>query len=358
MNNKISKSVAIIISPNWKDYAEKYLQDCIDSIRKQDYQGKMKIFLTDNETSERSFQLISRIVPEAEFILNKENDGFAKGNNDAMRLATAENFDYLFLINMDAVAESDCIRKLVDTAENDKNIGAVQPRIMLWDEKEKINSLGNVTHFLGFGYSQGYKDKYSAGEKKVSDIGYFSGAAVMLKSEALKKIGLFDEEYWMYNEDQELGLRLWLSGYRCVISEAAAAEHKYEFSKSIKQFYWMDRNRILVILECYSSLTLLLIFPAFIVMEIGLILFSLKSGWFKEKLQVWKYFVSLKNWKYILKARKRNQDLRKIKESEFIRLIVGRIWYQEVDDWKLRLINPIFNGYWDVCRRVIGMLGY
>jgi GT2 family glycosyltransferase len=353
MNNKISKSVAIIISPNWKDYAEKYLEDCVASLRKQDYQGKMKIFLTDNETSERSFQLISKIVPEAEFILNKNNDGFAKGNNDAMRLATAENFDYLFLINMDAVAEPDCIRKLVEVAENDDGIAAVQPRIMLWNEKEKINSLGNVTHFLGFGYSQGYKEKYSERENKVHDIGYFSGAAVLLRAELLNNIGLFDEKYWMYNEDQELGMRIWLSGSRCVVSDTAVAYHKYEFSKSIKQFYWMDRNRILVMLECYQVLTLILILPAFFVMEFGLILFSLKSGWFKEKLRVWKYFFSLRNWKYILKARKRNQCLRKVKEREFIRLMVGKIWYQEVDDWKLRFVNPVFEVYWMVCRFII-----
>jgi GT2 family glycosyltransferase len=354
MENKMFKSVAIIISPNWKDYAEKYLQDCVDSLRKQDYPGKMKIFLTDNETSEKSFQLISRIVPEAEFILNKENDGFAKGNNDSMRLATAENFDYIFLINMDAVAEPDCIKKLVEVAESDEKIGAVQPRIMLWDEKEKINSLGNVTHFLGFGYSQGYKEKYFERENKIQDIGYFSGAAVLLRSEVLKNIGLFDEEYWMYNEDQELGMRFWLNGKRCVINETAVAYHKYEFSKSIKQFYWMDRNRMLVMLECYHALTLILIFPAFLVMELGLILFSFKSGWFKEKLRVWKYFLSLRNWKYILKARKRNQCLRKVKEREFVRLIVGKIWYQEVDDWKLRLVNPVFDACWKVCRWVIG----
>ncbi len=353
----MQKSVAIIISPNWKDYAEKYLEDCVVGLRKQDYAGKMKIFLTDNETSEKSFQLISKIVPEAEFILNKNNDGFAKGNNDAMRLAVADNFDYIFLINMDAIAEPDCIRKLVETAESEKNIGAIQPRIMLWNEKNKINSLGNATHFLGFGYSRGYKEQYREKEKKVYDIGYFSGAAVLLRSSVFKNIGLFDEEYWMYNEDQELSMRIWLFGHRCVINEEAVAYHKYEFSKSIKQFYWMDRNRIIAILECYHALTLLLILPAFIIMEIGLILFSLKSGWFKEKLHVWKYFLSLKNWKYILKARKRNQNLRQIKESEFTRLFAGKIWYQEVDDWKLRLINPVFDVYWRGCKVVIKFIG-
>ena len=80
-------------------------------------------------------------------------------------------------------------------------------------------------------------------------------------------------------------------------------------------------------------------------MEFGLILFSLKSGWFRDKIKVWKYFFSLKTLSYILRARKRNQSLRKVKDSKIVNLISGKIWYQEINDWKLRLINPVFNLY-------------
>lgn len=362
----MSKEVAIIISPNYKDYAKKYLVDCISSIRKQDYQGKLKVFITDNETSPESYQLLSRLVPEAELILNKTNDGFAKGNNDAIRLALNQNFDYIFLINMDTVVEPNCVSELVKAAESDAGIGAVQARLMLHPEKNKINSLGNTSHFLGFGYSLGYREEITnylsseasakGGKLQITNLQAFhypSGAAVLFTRDVLEKVGLYDEKCWMYNEDQEHGWRIWLSGYKCVLAPRAVVYHKYEFAKSIKQYYWMDRNRIISILICYRWLTLALILPAFILMEIGHIFFSVKNGWFNDKLRVWAYFLKPRTWAYLRRARKRNQDLRVIKDKDIIRLISGRIWYQEVDDWKLRLINPVFNLYWKICQLII-----
>jgi hypothetical protein len=118
----------------------------------------------------------------------------------------------------------------------------------------------------------------------------------------------------------------------------------------------MDRNRILAILECYQISTLILIAPAFFIMELGLVLFSLQNGSFNEKLKVWNYFLTAKNWQYIKTARARNQQLRKIKDREIAKLITGKIWYQEVGDWKLRLINPIFNAYWVLVRVVLTFL--
>ena len=88
-------------------------------------------------------------------------------------------------------------------------------------------------------------------------------------------------------------------------------------------------------------------------MEMGLILFSLKTGWFKEKMKVWKYFLTPAKWIYLIKARRASQRLRKTKDKDIIKLITGRIWYQEIDDWKLRLVNPIFNFYWRVVKKLI-----
>jgi len=365
--------IAIIISPNWGDYARKYLAGCIKSLRKQDYKGEIKIFLTDNETSETSFLYIKKVAPEAEIIRNKDNDGFAKGNNDAIRIALVEKFDYIFLVNMDTVIEPNCVSELVKVAEEDhrkdgasNKIGAAQARLMLWPEKQKINSLGNITHFLGFGYTDGYGEKYltpvadapspllirrgARGEVKIC---YPSGAAVLFKAEVLKKVGLFDEEFWMYNEDQDLGWRIWLAGWKCVLAPKAVVYHKYEFAKSVKQYYWMDRNRIIVTIKNYHILTLLLILPACLIMELGLALFSLKQGWFKLKLKVWLYFLNPINWFYLLKARRESQVLRKVKDKDIVKMFSGKILYQEIDGIKLRIANVIFGFYWKLVKRII-----
>src|SRR3989339_68959 len=163
---KNNKRVAIILV-NYKDYAEKYLADCLAGLKKQDYAGEIKIFITDNESTAESYGCVKKMVEAAENNL----DSRLRGNDK-------------------------------------KEIGAAQARLMLWPEKEKINSLGNITHFLGFGYTDGYGDEYKSPPLpllKGVEICYPSGAAVLLTKEALKKVGLFDEEFWMYNEDQDLG---------------------------------------------------------------------------------------------------------------------------------------------------------
>ena len=279
------KKLAIIISPNWRDYGGKYLPACIHSVRKQDYPGEIKVFITDNETTPESFEFLSKTAPEAELILNKDNDGFAKGCNDSMRLALAQGFDYIFVISIHSELDSACVSELVKAVESDKKIAVAQARMMMAGEDNIINSLGNDTHFLGFGYCRGYREKWNGQINKITDIFYPSGASMFFKREALEQTGLFDEEYWMYNEDQELPWRLKLAGWRSVLAPRAVAYTQYEFQRSIKKFYWMDRNRIISILLCYKILTLLLIAPAFIAMEAGHILFSLKSGWFRQKIR-------------------------------------------------------------------------
>ena len=75
-------------------------------------------------------------------------------------------------------------------------------------DTEKINSLGNITHFLGFGYCRSYNQNLSQEKfNNLSDICYASGASVLLRVSVLRQVGLFDEEFWMYNEDQDLGWR-------------------------------------------------------------------------------------------------------------------------------------------------------
>ncbi len=359
------KKVAIILI-NYKDYAKRYLPDCIESLRRQDYRGEMKIYVVDNATSSETAAYLSQLAPEAELILNPNNDGFAKGNNDAMKLALAAGYDYIILFNMDTIIKKSCVRKMVEAAEykpdskfkslDSKPVGAVQARLMLWPKKDKINTLGNVTHFLGFGYGLGYREKFSPSRlasDSLSDICYPSGAAVLFPRAVLEKVGLFDEEFWMYNEDQDLGWRIWLSGYRCVMAPKAVVYHKYQFARSIRQFYWLDRNRIIAILKNYHFLTLLLVAPAFVIMEMGLFLFSFKNGWLKEKLKIWGYFLLPRTWFYLIRARSQAQALRQTKDKEIVKMFSGRIWYQEVDDWKLRLVNPIFEFYWRAARKVI-----
>ena len=359
----MSKPIAIIITPNWRDYAEKYLGACIASIRAQDYPAEHQVFITDNESSEASVALLKRLAPEAVIVTNRTNDGFAKGVNDSIRAALAAGFEYIAVFNIHTVLESNCVSEMVKALESDEKIGVVQSLMLLPHESSPsppskgefvvdsplegstrpgrgrgdrlISSAGNATHFLGFGYCEKYREPISSleiGNWKL-EIFYPSGSSMLFRRSALEEVGLLDEEYWMYNEDQEIGWRLRLAGWKCVLAPAAVLTNKYEFQRSIKKYYWMDRNRIISILICYKWPTLLLILPPFILMEFGLVLFALKGGWLRDKLRVWRYFLQPRTWAYLHTVRNRNQRLRRVGDREIARLISGRIWYQEVDDF-------------------------
>jgi GT2 family glycosyltransferase len=345
--------VAVIISPNYKDYAKKYLADCLVSLRAQTFKA-FDLFLVDNESSLETCLFMQSLAPEATVIPLETNQGFAGGNNAALKLVIEKKYDYVILVNMDTVLQENALEELIKVADNEPQAAAVQARLMLWPETELINSLGNETHFLGFGYCRSYRQPFAkTKDNNVKEITYASGAGVLYRVAILEKYGCYDEEFWMYNEDQDICLKFWLAGFKTIIAPRSVLYHKYEFSRSITKYYWLDRNRILVMLKYYRLVTLILLLPAFVIMELGTFIFSLTSGWSKEKIKVWKYFLSAKSWHYIMVQRKTIQRQRKISDRSFTKLFSARIWYQEINDWRLKIINPIMQIYWWLVRLVM-----
>lgn len=358
------KVAIIIVNYNGREY----LPDCLTSLAALNYPREdYKIFFVDNASADDSVNYARSNFPNVEVILNKENLGFAEGNNIAMARALAEDFDYLLLINQDTVSQPDFLRQLVDLAESDPQIAAVQPRLMLWPDKDKVNSLGNAIHYLGFGYSLGGYQLFD-GRLEPREIAYASGAAVLLKKEALQKVGLFAPDFFMYHEDLDLGWRLRLAGYKNLVAPEAVVYHKYQFSKSLKKYYYMERNRFICLLENYKIGTLILIFPALVAMEIGLFLFSLKTGFWREKLKVYGWFLNLNNWRRVLRERRKKALLRsglgqdgqgfgglKVRrDGEIVRLFTGKIANQEIDNWVLKYVaNPVFDAYWQIIRHLL-----
>jgi GT2 family glycosyltransferase len=157
----------------------------------------------------------------------------------------------------------------------------------------------------------------------------------------------------MYNEDQDLGWRLWLAGFRIVLASRAVFYHKYQFSGSKGRYYWLDRNRLLAIGKNYRLATLIFVLPALIIFELGLTVVAIRDGWFKQKLRVWLYFLSPLTWLYLAKARRVSQSLRQVSDRQIIKLFSGKIIYQELDGSLLRLANFFLGIYWSIVKMII-----
>lgn len=347
----MDKKVAIILV-NYN--GKKYLPDCLASLANLDYPKEgYKIFFIDNGSVDDSLAYAKNNYPDLEYVINKKNLGFAEGNNIGIKKAIELGFDYVYLVNQDTISEPDLFKKLLKVIQGDDNIAAVQPRLMLWPEKDKVNSLGNSIHYLGFGFSSGGYQSFR-GDFYPKEIAYPSGAAVLIKTDILKKIGLFDPKLFAYHEDLELGWRMRLAGYKIILAPEAVVYHKYEFSRSITKYYYMERNRFICLLENYKLGTLILILPALVFMELGLFIFSVFSGFWRQKLKVYGYFLSWRNWQEIIRARSEKRAIRVKGDGEIIKLFTGKIEFQEIDNFILKYaVNPLFNLYFNILKFLI-----
>lgn len=366
-----NKVAVVLLTYNGKQY----LPELFESLGKTRYAKPWQLIVVDNASTDGTTGWLqnkeSRIKNKKEkilyslfVILNSQNFGFAAGNNIGMRKALADGAEHIVLLNQDTVVDPAWLTHLVEAAEKDETIGAVQARLMLWDKKDIVNSLGNEIHFLGFGYSGGYNSQLSvvpptpklwrAGSCQLSEIAYASGAAVLYRVKAIEDVGLLDESFFMYHEDLDIGWRLWRAGWKSVLTPKAVVYHKYEFSRSIQKYYYMERNRFLVLLENYSIATLLLIAPALCVMELGMLFFTVRSGWWKEKLRAYGYFLRPATWGMIVRERRAKQKTFRRPERELLRRFVGTIAFQDMRNFVLEYIaNPIFTVYWGIVKRLI-----
>lgn len=184
---------------------------------------------------------------------------------------------------------------------------------------------------------------------------YASGAGVLIRSSVLDHIGgMFEPMYFMYHEDVDISWRARLAGFDIGYADDSVVYHRYEFSRSMKKFYWMERNRHLTNLCNYKIGTLALIAPPMIVMELGTLFFAFKSGWWKEKLRAWAFFLKRSTWKYIQERRRFVQSIRVKSDREMLTRMVGVITAQETENVIMnQLVNPVLAAYLQLLKKIV-----
>jgi GT2 family glycosyltransferase len=271
-----------------------------------------------------------------------------------MKWAIDNGFDYVFLHNGDGYLDAGCVDRLIEAMETDKQIGAAQALALLHPENGLINTSGNLLHFLGFGFCGHYREQRDGVNlPKVGEIGYASGAAVMLRTDLLKQYGLWDEDFFLYHEDTDYSLRLKMRGYKIVAVRDAVFFHQYAFSKSKSKFFWLERNRLALLLIYYKLPSLILLWPLKIILELGLLAQALAQGWISEWWKSRIYWAHLSNWRLWLSKRKTVQKNRKISDRDVLKTMVPTISFsdQSVANPVLKYVgNPIMWVYYWILR--------
>ncbi len=223
------------------------LRNCLSSLYVQDY-GEIEIIVVDNGSEEDVRGMLAEEFPEVRIVRLNKNYGFAGGNNRGIEIAQGK---YIALINNDAVAAPQWISSLVVTAEYDTRIGAVASVIIDGNRPEVLDSYGVGITLDGMS-RQAMRGMPVPNLTKPKEVLTFSGCACLLRMEALREVGLFDDDFFAYCEDTDLGLRLRWSGWKIVVAPGAYVHHFYSMTGgkfSLQKIYWVERNHLWVAIK-------------------------------------------------------------------------------------------------------------
>lgn len=331
----------------------KDLPDVLFSVSKQSYKNYFILYV-DNASHDDSVEFVRKEYPEVQVKQNSKNLGYAGAYAEILdQVFRTKSCECAVLLNPDTVVENHWLEELVNSAYTDCRIALAQSKIYLWKNGRTniINTFGNRVHFLGFGYCGHHGEDDSLFFSEDTEVTYPSGASLLIKKYAYEHILGLDRKFFAYLEDQDLGWRAHLFGYRCIVSAKSHAWHKYDFRKkslNTLKFYLLERNRIYFLLTCYEWKTLIFFLPAFLFMEIGVFFNAIAKGYVKAKIQ--SYWSVLRNISYILQKRERVQSMRKLRDTDMKLYWSDTIDFSEIQSRTLSLANSILALYYRLTR--------
>ncbi len=207
------------------NYNVKYfLEQCLFSVENAMRGIEGEVYVVDNESVDGSVSMIRSKFPNVHLIENNENVGFSRANNQAMRIAKGE---FVLLLNPDTLVEEDTFSKCLNFMKLHPEAGGLGVRMIdgngnfLPESKRGLPS-PSVAFYKIFGLSRIFPKSRKFGKYHLSylsknetnEIEVLSGAYMFMRSKTLKKVGLLDEEFFMYGEDIDLSYRITLGGYK------------------------------------------------------------------------------------------------------------------------------------------------
>jgi len=243
------KLSVIIVNYNVKHF----LEQCLNSVFNSSKKIEVEVFVVDNHSVDGSCQMVKEKFQNVYLIENKENLGFSKANNQAIKIAKSE---YVLLLNPDTVVEESTFEKIIEFMDSNAQAGGLGVKMIdgkgsFLPESKRGLPTPSVAFYKIFGISKIFPksktfNRYHLGflnKEKIHEIEILSGAFMLLRKKALDKIGLLDETFFMYGEDIDISYRLILGGYKnYYFPETTIIHYKGESTKKgsinyVRMFY-------------------------------------------------------------------------------------------------------------------------
>lgn len=330
------KTKVAVVIPNWN--GADLISKCLDSLKNQTL--KPSIVVVDNGSSDNSID-ITKQHKDVELLSLDKNYGFAGGVNKGIKFAIKNDYKYVVLFNNDAIASRDWLKNLVLAADKHKEAGIITGKLMSSDKKH-IDSTGDLYTIWGLPFPRG-RDQLDKGQfDKPGFVFGASGGASLYKVSMLKKISLFDEDFFAYYEDVDISFRAQLAGYKVWYEPKAVAYHATgSTSKKIKGFttYQTFKNQPLVLVKNVPSGLIINIFPRFILAYLSIGFSSLVNG------RGWPAFKGFCSMLYLLpkklKERHKIKNNRQVDTKYIKSILVNDL---PPNATKLRKLRKVFTG--------------
>lgn len=239
------KTISVIIA---NLNGERYLTDCLTALSAQTFRD-FETVVVDNGSIDGSLDLIRRDFKWVRVIELKENAGFARGNNIGFEASSSE---FVVTLNNDTIVDSGWLQALYDTAISDSSIGMVASKIYLGGEGNELDSAGMLIYPDGMSRQRGHGEKDEGQFDSLREVLFPSACAALYRREMLKEVGYFDEDFFSYCEDTDLGLRGRLAGWKALFAPAALVRHFYSKTGgnySLFKARLVERNHLWVLLK-------------------------------------------------------------------------------------------------------------
>jgi GT2 family glycosyltransferase len=304
--------------------------------------------IVDNASADDTPAVARSLDDRVTVIETGQNLGFAAACHAG---AGSTHSPLLFFLNPDCELHPDCLAQLRRAAARHPEWGAWQAAVLL--DEGHINSSGGVIHYLGIGWAGECGSPLSELTSHDHEIAFPSGAAMVVRREAWLTLGGLDPEYFMYGEDLDLGLRLWLGGRSVGVVPAARVNHGYEFDKGSSKWFWLERNRWRTVLSVYPAGLLALLIPALLAAEVGLLVVAASQGWLTAKLRAQAAVVG--GLPRTLARRRAVQKRRQISAREFAGHLTSSLDSPYLSAARSPLLNLPQALYWRLIRSALAL---
>jgi len=221
-----------IIIVNWNTH--EITQGCLESVYEQTENIRFEVIVVDNASSDGSVEMVQTLFPQVALIKNKENRGFAAANNQGMTIAKGR---YILLLNSDTLILDNAIEKSISFADAHPETAIVGCRVLNPDRTLQptcgmFPSLLNQLLFCTYLYKLFPKSKFFGRAKMswwdrddVREVEVVSGCFMLIRRKAIKETGMFDEQFFMYSEENDLCYRMRKAGWRNMFTPQAQIIH-------------------------------------------------------------------------------------------------------------------------------------